>query len=308
MIVFQNKLRETIGDLNIEESTCITSHLKNYLQYYSLDHSNCTYHNGYIHVKNDKVFVQIFKPQESRGTVYLLHGYFDHLGYLSPIVAHLIKLNYTVVGYDKIGHGLSTGKRAHIDSFNTYVETLTEVLQQTKKYVPQPFNIIGHSTGGATITDYMFDVNEKSFEKVILLAPLVRPFSWHSTVISTKLLSSYLKEIPRKFRNSSENARFSHFRKNDPLQPKKIPLTWVKAMIAWNRKIKMEPPASRSISIIQGKRDTVVSWKYNCRFLCTLFPDSTVYYLEKGKHHIAVENEESKSAVLKIITEILLED
>jgi alpha-beta hydrolase superfamily lysophospholipase len=306
MLLFKKKLRNSIGELNVNETTEITEHLRTYLRFYGLPLTNFTYHNGYIPVNNEKVLVQVFKPSKSKGTVYLLHGYFDHMGYLSPIVSHLLQLQYTVVGYDKIGHGLSSGKRAHIASFSHYVDTLDAVIKSTRHAVAEPFHIIGHSTGGATITEYVLENNAKqTFQNIILLAPLVRPVSWYTTVVLNKLMYPFVKKIPRKFRSNNDTSQFSYFRKKDPLQPREIPLSWVTAMMMWNKKMKSTSPVEKSVSIIQGKKDTVVAWRYNCKFLSSIFPESTVHYLEDGRHHIAIENENSKKQVLNIITNIL---
>jgi alpha-beta hydrolase superfamily lysophospholipase len=305
MKFFPKELRNSLNEFNIEKNTEINGHLKSYLQYYQLFHPTCSYYNGYLTVNEERVFVQLFKPTLSRGTIYLLHGYFDHLGYLSPIVKQLLDLNYTVVGYDKIGHGLSTGKRAYIEDFKQYTDTLKAVLHETKKSLEGPFSVIGHSTGAAIIADYVIQNSEDhNLDKIILLAPLVRPYKWQITMISSSLLKPFISEIPRKYKKTNNNY-FTNFRKDDPLQANTIPLEWVRAMHTWHRKIETVDPIQKSITIIQGKRDKVVSWEFNCKFLLNTFIGSQVHYLENGQHHIAIENESSKNEVLKIITNIL---
>ncbi|OZM57350.1 hypothetical protein CIB95_07770 [Lottiidibacillus patelloidae] len=303
MKFFQKKLRESINMLDLDTRTEISNHMENYLQYYQLFHPNCSYYNGFLNVHDENVFVQLYKPSDSRGTVFLLHGYFDHLGYLSPIVKELLKMKFTVVGYDKIGHGLSTGKRAYIEDFNEYTDTLKAVVNETKKSLKGPYSIIGHSTGAATITDYVIKNNDShGFDKIILLAPLVRPNKWPLTMLSSAIMKPFLKNVPRKFKN---NNAFAIFRKKDPLQTSAIPIQWVSAMHKWHRDIESFDPIRTPITIIQGKKDKVVSWRFNCKFLLRTFVGSNIHYLENGEHHIAIENESSKKEVLKIIKGVL---
>jgi alpha-beta hydrolase superfamily lysophospholipase len=303
MYFFQNNLRSKIGPFNLTTQAERSSHFDQYLHYYQLIFKNINYYNGYINVNDENIFVQVFKPENSIGTVYLIHGYFDHLGYLQPIIEKLLSMQYTVVGYDKIGHGLSTGERANISTFEHYVQTLDQVIKITAAKVPPLVGLIGHSTGGATIIDYLLTKNNTlSSTKIILLAPLVRSHRWYSTMLASILLDKFITKIPRNFKDNADQ-KFIHFRRNDPLQPKYLPLQWVRAMKSWNEKIVKASPISMQLQIIQGKKDKVVDWKYNCDFLLTKFMDSKVHYIEDGRHHIAVENETSKNTVLEIIGE-----
>jgi alpha-beta hydrolase superfamily lysophospholipase len=293
-------------NLNDHENLCVD--MESYLTYYNMnyDNDNITYHYGYVKVKDEKVMVQTFIPKgKCKGTVYLVHGYFDHTAYMSHIIAMLVEKNFAVVGFDLIGHGLSTGKRAHITSFNDYVFALEEVMNTTMNQLVAPFAIIGHSTGAAVIIDYLVKKDQRHpFKKVILLAPLVRSANWYKSVAASTIVKPFISKIPRKTHETKNNP-FQKLRQQDVLQPTHIPIAWVYAMRKWYSNIQKMRHNYQPIFVIQGEKDEVVDWHYNCKFISKKFPKSYFYFFGDGTHHIAHENEKIKERVLEIIAEQL---
>lgn len=90
-------------------------------------------------------------PKEPRGTTFLVHGYFDHLGLYGHLIEHLLARGQAVVAFELPGHGLSGGEPLAIDSFGDYQRVLSDLLQRCRHF-PKPFNAVGQSTGGAVST------------------------------------------------------------------------------------------------------------------------------------------------------------
>lgn len=78
--------------------------------------------------------------------------------------------------YDLRGHGLSTGKRGHIEDFKDFAEDLGEVIEYLKDaYNMQEYVLFGHSMGGLITASYMQRLVKSSFypQKVYLSSPAV---------------------------------------------------------------------------------------------------------------------------------------
>ena len=72
----------------------------------------------------------------------------------------------------------------------------------------------------------------------------------------------------------------------DPLQTFRVPLKWIEALYAWNRRIQDIETIPGSVFVIQGTRDTVVDWKYNLQFLTQKIEAVPVQRLEDVGHQL----------------------
>ena len=237
-----------------------------YSRYYSFDAIG-EHYCGHL-VGRQLLFANLFVPQIDvpRGTVLVLHGYLDHSGTFGPLFRHLIEQGYCVLAVDLPGHGLSGGERGGIDDFATYADALDMIVERMRGQLPGPYACIGHSTGGASLIEYLFH-KRSPFGAHLLVAPLVRSIAWHASRIGFKLFHRYVAGVPRTFQRVSHNKAFLEFARRDPLQLRIIPNSWLRSLYAWNERIVRYPMAMASIDVIQGTHDQVVSWRYNLRFL-----------------------------------------
>jgi len=94
-------------------------------------------------------------PADPKAIAYVCHGHAEHLGRYSHVVTALTDLGYAVYGQDHRGHGRSSGPRALIMRFDTFVDDfrlLTERARQEHPGLPQV--LIGHSMGGLIAVRY----------------------------------------------------------------------------------------------------------------------------------------------------------
>jgi alpha-beta hydrolase superfamily lysophospholipase len=271
-----------------------------YFQYYGLDIEPGKYEHffGAFDSNDFTLSAHIYRPKEYKATVVILHGYLGHCGLLSKLIESLLKEDYAVACFDLPGHGLSSGESAYIEDFAQYTQALKDFMIVLKPQMAEPYHLIGHSTGGSCVIDYLLREKGEDFDKVILAAPLVRSVLWNSSKIGHKFYGLFSKRIGRVFRNNSSDKDFLQFVKyRDPLQARKVPLRWTKALYEWNDKIACAEISDKSILVIQGKADSTVDYKFNIRFLRSKFPNMQIKFIENARHELFNESSEIREEV-----------
>ncbi len=246
-----------------------------------------------------KVACQYWLPEEAKGTVFVVHGYFDHSALYRHLFSYLLALGYAVATFDLPGHGLSDGERASIASFDHYVETFDGLLTVGDKHLPRPWHAVGQSTGGAIILKHLLE--EKSpllFEHIALLAPLLHTRNWGRGRFTYRLLRRFISHIERDFKANSADALFLEFLKhNDPLQSRHIPLEWVGSMKRWTEEFHDLAINHKAITIVQGDRDMTLDWRYNLRQLQRKLPKAKIEIINGAQHHLVNETEVLRNQV-----------
>lgn len=266
---------------------------------------------GRFHSHEYSLVCQIFKSQElnSLGTVFLVHGYFDHAGIYKNLIRFCLERRLAVVMIDLPGHGLSSGKRASIDSFDRYTSALvdcTEILSTSS--LPKPWHLIGQSMGGAIILDLLLEpvrFETKHFEKIVLLGPLLRPKDWARSRIFFFIVKKFVQRLNRKFSMNSNDDTFLNFLKQgDKLQPKHLSIDWIEAMVSFQKRFQNAPVSERVIHIIQGSDDGTVDWKYNIPQFKKKLPNAKVHMIEKARHHLVNESVEYRDQIFSKMAEL----
>jgi alpha-beta hydrolase superfamily lysophospholipase len=293
--------------INFHEPVNLTPDLKAYLNYYGFHLDKVDYHFGKIEIDRTHIMVQMFAPEPSIGTVILLHGYLDHVGLLKNMIQHLNHHQYRVISYDLQGHGLSEGEKASVKSFSDYVLTLEKLMKKTREEFTGPFYGIGHSTGAAILINYVLKKEETHFDKVILIAPLIRSNFWFFSKVGFYCMKTFpfIKEIRRRFQKNSSDEQFLAFIKTDPLQSKAIPAEWINSLIHWNKEIQTYSPSNTETLFIQGTKDKTVEWKYNLQFVKKKFRHLHVILIKNGRHELLNEKPEIRAEVFQPIVPFL---
>jgi len=268
--------------------------LQQYLAFYGLgleaEFPGLCRHSGIAVVGGFRIASHYWLPAACRGTVLVVHGYFDHVGLYGNLYRYLLSRGYAVVAFDLPGHGLSTGARAAIASFDHYVEVFDHILAAARFGLPGPVSAIGQSTGGAILLKRLLEQGCTDLERVVALAPLVHPAHWWANQMVYHLTHRYRKAIPRKFRINSGNQDFLHFLEHeDPLQDLSIPMDWLRSMKRWIDECRAAVPCPCPVVIVQGEADTTLAWRYNLRLLGKKFPAAEIQRIANAGHHLCNE-------------------
>ena len=243
--------------------------------------------------------------KRQRGTVFLVHGYFDHAGLYGDLIKYCLMHGLAVVVFDLPGHGLSSGKLSSIESFNQYSEAfLSCVTEAGKQLINKPRFAIGQSMGAAVLINCIIEkiFPPQDFDHIILLAPLLYPRKWNAMRFLFPLVSCFFSSMKRNFSTNSHDQEFLDFlRTSDSLQSKNLPVDWLLAMVDYQKRFAEFPTKVQKFSIIQGTADETVDWKYNIKKIEEKFIGSKVYLVNGGMHHLVNESKDYREHVFSLI-------
>jgi alpha-beta hydrolase superfamily lysophospholipase len=306
----RRSLLERLEPFDPEAPRALSREMEAYCRFYGLDlwveHPEARYHQGYVHAGGHEVMVHYYRLPQARGTVFILHGYFDHVGLYSQLIDRCLGAGLDVLAYDQPGHGLSSGTPAAIGSFLEYQEVLTAVMTQVRGRVREPWFAVGQSTGGGILIDYLLSnqhsVDSSDFKRVVLLAPLVRPAGWLGAKILHTLVRPFLSHWRRVFAENSGNTRFLRFlRDHDPLQARAVHVDWVTALRQWVPHIESARPVDFPVTVVQGEKDTTVDWQHNLRIIRNKFSSVEELRIPDGRHHLVNEAQDLQAQVFNTI-------
>lgn len=238
------------------------------------------------------IVAQVWTPPQPVATLFLVHGFYDHMGLYRHAVQWALSQGFAVISWDLPGHGLSSGERASIADFRDYQTVLDALFAEAAGLqLPKPWHLLGQSTGGAIIVDHLLHRGAQSPAQgqVMLMAPLVRPWAWSWSKLSYRLLNPFVNGIARRFSENTNDPAFMPFLVADPLQPRRLPTAWVGALVQWVRRIERAPGSMREVLIVQGENDTTVDWRYNLSVLRTKFASVQVLQVPGARHHLVNE-------------------
>ncbi len=292
-------LRAALPDLAFDparDAQVPLTHLADrYLNYYGLEFGDAFFHRwGRVVFAPYTIAAHYWLPNGAgtippQGMVLIVHGYFDHVGLYGHLIRHLLDAGYGVVAFDLPGHGLSSGERASIATFDHYVEVMEELLARLETVFTCPLGAVGQSTGGAILLKHLERGGTRDFHRVSVLAPLVEPAWWWLNKLVYALAHKRLQSIKRKLTASSSDPQLLPFLKADPLQADRIPIEWIGAMKGWVGEVRSMTPCEYPVSVIQGTADKTLAWRSNLRLLGRKFPRARVERVEGAQHHMVNE-------------------
>lgn len=294
-------------------STETSDALQGYRAFYALDQLNARHSQGYLRAGDYRIHVQIFQPlTKALGTVWLLHGYLEHSALYQPMIAELLAQNFAVLTLDLPGHGLSSGEETGITEFSVYQEMLKSVQQwisqQKNDALPRPWLGIGQSTGCAIWMDHVLATCMRKHapivERLFLISPLVRPAksAWWQNPVGLSLIRQVKHDVPRKFRRNNSNPEFLRFvRLEDPLQPRKMAMSWILALSRWMPYMEGLPASRFPVWLVQGARDQTVDWRYNLSYVKRKFRVKVTLLLEDASHQLINECKEIRAPMTALI-------
>ncbi len=112
-------------------------------------------------------FRRTWTAADTRANVLLLHGIAEHSGRYEHVGSTLASAGYSTRAFDHHGHGRSGGKRAHVPSFDTFLDDVEDNLSDLRA-LGKPVVLMAHSMGGLIAFNYC--VTGRPLPDVLLLS------------------------------------------------------------------------------------------------------------------------------------------
>jgi alpha-beta hydrolase superfamily lysophospholipase len=121
-----------------------------------------------------KIFYRFYPVPGARHTVIILHGYGEHSGRYEKFPAKMGRLSAQFAVMDFRGMGQSGGVRGDVNSFDDYLQDVTDFVDHLRKKhsIPPKFILLGHSLGGL-VALYWAMKNPGPVKLLILSAPFL---------------------------------------------------------------------------------------------------------------------------------------
>ncbi|MGI9289110.1 MAG: alpha/beta hydrolase [Pseudomonadales bacterium] len=294
-------LFNSLKPLDFENPHASSAAQQEYFRFYGIDFENrmpdLQHFVGSFTTTSFNIVCHYFRQQNTKGTCYVVHGYYDHVGLFGNVIEYWLLQGFSVIAFDLPGHGLSTGPKATISSFTQYNAVLEKCIDLSSEHNAAPYHIVGQSTGATIVMQHLlqqeYSKSNSPFQHIVLLAPLVRPAFWPFSRVLYYSLRPFIDSLPRRFAANSNDADYLEFvRGGDPLQPQILPVQWVSAMRDWIGAFENFARTDLEPLIVQGQQDRTVDWRFNIKVITEKFPASDVFDIEEGRHHLANESEE----------------
>jgi alpha-beta hydrolase superfamily lysophospholipase len=123
------------------------------------------------------IFVKQYHCENPKAQILVSHGYLEHCLRYSDFAEFLNSKGISVTLYDLRGHGSSEGYRAGLGEFREYHADLESVMSTLLPPSQLSTFLLGHSTGGLILLDYMLQNPDALAEMkgCIIVSPYVAP-------------------------------------------------------------------------------------------------------------------------------------
>lgn len=286
-----------------------------YLDFYNINFAKTrpgvTHGFGAVDTGGFRIATHYWIPEHAKGTLVLVHGYYDHVGLYGNAIEFGLAQGLAVLAFDLPGHGVSNGDQAAIDSFDQYADVLDVVLTHAQRLLPTPWYALGQSTGGAVLLNHLwrYEVNRPTprLARLALCAPLILPKGWGSGRFLYALLHRFVEHMPRKRSRNSHNPDFLRFvDEQDCLQSPWLSVRWVGAMKVWSQQFRAFRSLDKPVLVLQGTDDQTVEWRYNLKQLGRKLPRARLYFIEGAGHQLINESDEYRHQVFAKLQEYFL--
>jgi lysophospholipase len=294
------QLIDQLGAFSLEPDE-IPATLPSYTSFYRLDFADVQpqlrHFIGWVPSGEFKIATQLYAVPQPRGTAFMCHGYYDHVGLFGHLIEFLLRAGFNVLTFDFPGHGLSSGARATIESFDHYVAVLVDLQHYLESQLgehaasafPQPWYVLGQSMGGAIAMEYLLQYGHERFSEVVLFAPLIRPAAWGINRWVYEIARRTITERKRIITENAENPEFIALMKRDPLAPDILPVQWVTAMVNWMKAFEQRGKLPFPLHIAQGDQDKTIDWRHNIAFFSS-HTDVDLLRIPGARHHLVNES------------------
>ena len=223
----------------------------------------------YLEIDGDRIAVYRW-GDDTQPCVYLVHGWSGRGAQLGAFVKPLNKLGYTVVSFDALGHGLSSGKSANIFKITSHLQAIT-------RHFGEPAHIIAHSFG-CMVSALLIRKYKLMPDSLVTISSPTRAEYLLELFTGALQLSDKVKE--------NFNRKLTHDFGDNVYQE-----------IAADENLRGNPLRAM---IVHDKQDDEVNWEYSQK-LVNVMPNAQSLYTDGLGHRRILRDKQTVSKIVKFI-------
>lgn len=121
-----------------------------------------------------RIYAVEWQAEAPRGAICLVHGLGEHIGRYAHFARYFTGKGFSVLGFDRRGHGRSGGRRGHSPNMSLLLDEIAQLLVEAKvRYQNLPVFLYGHSMGGNLVLAYSLS-RHPDIRGVVASAPWIR--------------------------------------------------------------------------------------------------------------------------------------
>lgn len=214
-----------------------------------------------------RVSFRFWGNSDPRGSVLCVHGLGEHSGRYQGLADAIAPLGLDFYAIDMRGHGLTQGKRGHVEKFEHLLRDLDRLRRRADGGVAgRPFYLAGHSLGGLVVGRYAEAFAPDGLRGIVLIAPFVdvalevpawkRSLGAAADQIAPRLTMDNGLDVNELFRLESDRSAY----RDDPLVHRRISARlWGEMQRASVRLVEDAPRLRVPVLLQLAGEDAVVS-------------------------------------------------
>lgn len=173
-----------------------------------------------------------WEADDPRGVFVIVHGAGEHHGRYNWLIDKWLSQGFHVVMGDLPGHGETTRRRGHIDSFDDYIKSVSDWIEAAEAY-GLPIFLLGHSLGGLVVIRSMVE-KRLPVQAVLLSSPctgILHPPA-RALKAAVRAANSVVPKLRVRIKSSSNNPSATRNEERlqqdaeDPLIVQKVSIRW----------------------------------------------------------------------------------
>lgn len=256
------------------------------------------------------IYAKEWKAEKPQGVICLVHGLGEHINRYAHFARFFTEKGFSVIGYDRRGHGRSDGARGHTPDVEVLLDEVAQLLIEAEvRYQQLPIFLYGQSQGGLLVLAYTLK-RHPNIQGIVASSPWIRlSFEPAAGMVALgrlmhRVYPAFSQSNGLKTAHLSRDPAVVRAYEEDPLVHSRITAAMGMAMLDQSRWLDgYSGPFPSPLLIMHGAADQITSPKASQEFAERVQGDIT-FKAWAGAYH-EIHNEPIKEQAFRFVLEWL---
>lgn len=243
------------------------------------------------------IYAKEWKAEKPQGVICLVHGLGEHINRYAHLARFFTEKGFSVIGYDRRGHGRSEGAKGHAPDAEVLLDEVAQLLIEAEvRYQRLPIFLYGQSQGGQLVLAYTLK-RHPNIQGVVASSPWIRlSFEPAAGIVALgrlmhRIYPSFAQSNGLKTAHLSRDPAVVQAYEEDPLVHDRITAAMGMAMLGQSRWLNSySGPFPAPLLIMHGTADQITSPEASREFAERVQGDITFKAWDGLYHEIHNEN------------------